>query len=93
MEDTGTLQSLTFLGNAEKIDLNRVLILRTASNYTMQYPGVSASESLRQKVKGKGYSAYIPALDAAYEVGSVVVKELVNNWDIYKDMPPDKTAK
>ena len=32
MEDTGTLQSLTFLANAHKVDLNRVLVLRTASN-------------------------------------------------------------
>jgi purine nucleoside permease len=90
MEDTGTLQSLTFLGNAGKVDINRILVLRTASNYTMQYPGVTASESLRGKVKGKGYSAYVPALDAAYEVGSVVVNELVNNWLRYNDVPAGK---
>ena len=84
MEDSGTLQSLSFLAKAGKVDLNRVLVLRTASNFTMQYPGISAPESLRQTVKGKGYSAYIPALDAAYEVGSPVVNELINNWPEYK---------
>ena len=88
MEDTGTLQSLTFLDNAGKVDINRVLILRTASNYTIQYAGITAEESLREKVKGKGYSAYVPALDAAYEVGSVIVNELVNNWGKYNDMSP-----
>ncbi|MFT5131853.1 MAG: purine nucleoside permease [Gammaproteobacteria bacterium] len=93
MEDTGTLQSLTFLGNAGKVDINRVLVLRTASNYTVQYPGITASQSLRETVKGKGYSAYVPALDAAYEVGSVVVNELVNNWVKYKDMPPGKVTR
>ena len=92
MEDSGTLplQSLTYLANAGKIDISRVMVLRTASNYTRQYPGISAAESLRQTVKGKGYSAYIPALDAAYEVGSVVVKELLDNWSEYKDMPAAK---
>jgi purine nucleoside permease len=90
MEDTGTLQSLTFLSNAGLVDINRVLVLRTASNYTMQYLGATASQSLKEKVKGKGYSAYIPALNAAYEVGSVVVNELVNNWVKYKDMSTEK---
>ena len=61
-------------------------MLRTASNFTMQYPGISADESLRQKVKGKGYSAYIPSLDAVYRVGSKVVNELVDNWDKYSQL-------
>ena len=33
MEDTGTLQSLTWLARADKVDLDRVLVLRTASNF------------------------------------------------------------
>ena len=32
MEDTGSLQSLTFLDNAGKVDVDRVLVLRTGSN-------------------------------------------------------------
>ncbi len=32
MEDTGTLQSLTFLAKAGRADVNRVLVLRTASD-------------------------------------------------------------
>jgi purine nucleoside permease len=39
MEDTGTLQSLTFLANAKKVDLSRVLVLRTASNYDVPRDG------------------------------------------------------
>ena len=86
MEDTGTLQSLTFLDKAGKVDVDRVLVLRTGSNFTMQYPGVSAAESLAgEKLKGGGYSAFIPAIEAAYSVGSVVVKELVEQWDIYEN--------
>ena len=89
MEETGTLQSLTFLAQADKVDLNRVMVLRTASNYTMQYEGITAAESLSgEKLKGKGYTAFIPALEAAYVVGSTVVNEIVENWDTYKtDLP------
>lgn len=90
MEDTGTLQALTFLDNAGKVDLDRALVLRTASNYTMQYTGITAAESLSgEKLKGKGYTAYIPSLDAAFKVGSVVVNELVDNWESYKEALPN----
>src|SRR5581483_6389066 len=59
MEDTGTLQSLTFLSHAGLVDLNRVLVLRTASNYDQQRPGISAAESLAETKIGQ-YSAYLP---------------------------------
>ena len=89
MEETGTLQSLTFLAQADKVQLDRVMVLRTASNYTMQYQGITAAESLSgEKLKGQGYTAYIPALEAAFVVGSTVVNEIVNNWDTYQDKLP-----
>lgn len=90
MEDTGTLQSLTFLAKARKVDLRRVLILRTASNYAMQPPGMTAAESLSSNKAG-GYSAYLPSLDAAHRVGSVVVRTLVQNWTQYRDELPGET--
>ena len=86
MEDTGTLQSLTFLSKTGKVDLDRVMVLRTASNYTMQYEGITAAESLSgEKLSSKGYTAYIPSLEAAFLVGSTVVNELVEQWDDYKN--------
>ena len=53
MEDTGILQSLTFLSHAEKIDLKRVLVLRTVSNYDQPPSGMTAAESLAQQKVGK----------------------------------------
>ena len=76
MEDTGTLQSLTWLAAAGRADLRRVLVLRTASNYDQQRPGISAAESLAETKVGS-YTAYLPALEAAYRVGSKVVHELL----------------
>lgn len=87
MEETGTMQSLTFLGNAGKVDPNRVLVLRTASNFSMQPPDTTAAENLSGEKKG-GYSAFIPSLDAAYDVGSKVIRELVDNWDTYQSEIP-----
>jgi purine nucleoside permease len=79
MEDTGTMQALTFLSNAGRVDLRRVLVLRTVSNYDREAPGSSAAESLKGLVAGN-YSAYLPALDAAQLVGGKVVRYLVEHW-------------
>ena len=90
MEDTGTLQALTFLNKAGRADLNRVLVLRAASNYDQQRPGISAAESLAETRIGQ-YSAYYPALEAAWRVGRVVVEELTSHWERYRDRPPAAT--
>lgn len=87
MEDTGTLQSLTWLQAAGKVDRRRVMVLRTASNFDQQREGITAPESLVETKIG-GYVAYLPSLDAAHRVGSVVVHELLRDWKRYsKQMP------
>lgn len=82
MEDTGTLQALTLLDKAGKVDLRRALVLRTASNFTMPPDGISAHESLSEEKK-LGFSAFGPSLQSAYVVGRKVVDALVDNWDAY----------
>ncbi len=87
MEDTGTLQSLKFLAHAGKADWNRILILRTVSNYDQPPPGMTAWESLAAENAGK-YSAFLPALESAYAVGHVVVDKLVENWASTQNQVP-----
>jgi purine nucleoside permease len=82
MEDTGTLQSLRGLANARRADWNRILVLRTVSNFDQQPRGMSAAESLSHQRIG-AYSAYLPALESAYTVGHTVVRELLSNWAKY----------
>jgi purine nucleoside permease len=87
MEDTGTLQSLTYLARAGRVDLNRVMVLRTVSNYDRQPRGLTAAESLAQQRVG-AYAAYLPALEAAYRVGHAVVNELLTHWAQYEATNP-----
>ena len=87
MEDTGTMQSLTWLAKAGKVDIHRVLVLRTASNFDQQREGITAAASLAE-TKVSHYSAYIPALEAAYQVGHVVVDSLVMNWSQTREHIP-----
>jgi len=79
MEDTGTMQALTFLSQAGRVDLQRVLVLRTVSNYDREPPGTTAADSLKTMVSGN-YSAYFPALEAAQIVGDKVVRDIVEHW-------------
>jgi purine nucleoside permease len=79
MEDSGTMQALTFLGQAGRVDLKRVLVLRTVSNYDREPPGMTPAESLKS-MHNRKYSAFMPALEAAQRVGDKVVRDIVEHW-------------
>ena len=89
-EDGGMMQALTFLSQAHKVDLARVLVLRTASNFDMPPPGEGPAALLAQENGGAGYSAYVPSLDSAYRVASPVVLELATHWSRYRDHVPGR---
>jgi purine nucleoside permease len=84
MEDSGTLTALRRLSRAGRVDLNRVLVLRTASNYTMPPPDKNAAWSTTADYPEAG----MPALEAAYQVGNLVVQALIANWSRYRDAIP-----
>lgn len=90
MEDTGSYQAMIYLDKANKVDKQRFMVLRTASNYTMQPPGLTAAENLAAESSGAGYAGMLPSLEAAYTVGSTVIDEIVANWDNYKVNLPQK---
>ena len=83
MEDAGTLLALKNLARARRADWERVMVLRTVSNFDQQPRGMSAAESLAYQRVGT-YSAYLPSLEAAYTVGHTVVKELLDGWSRYR---------
>jgi len=86
MEDTGTYLSLSWLTRIGRVDVNRLLVLRTASNYTMPPPGVSAADNLL--AENKGYSGLGMAVESAYSVASKVVDALLNGWSRYESRLP-----
>jgi purine nucleoside permease len=90
MEDSGTLHSIEKLALLGKVDRERVLLLRTASNYSMQYEGANAVDSLlgNRIPKELRSAGFLPSLESAYLIGSKVVNALVDNWDNYKETLP-----
>ena len=90
MEDSGSLTALRRLAREKRVDLDRVMVLRTASNYSMQPPGKEAAWSTTAEYPENG----VPALEAAYQVGNIVVQKLITEWPSYADHVPgaaDKT--
>ena len=71
------------------VDIDRVMVLRTASNFTMPPPGISAAENLLKE--NEGYTGVNLAVETAYIVGSVVIDEILNNWFVYENQIPAVT--
>jgi len=89
MEDCGILTSLTSLSRAHRVRLDRVLVLRTGSDYTVPATGQTVTQLLAGEAEeDAALSAYLPALEAAYRVGSPVVNEIVRNWARYAEQTP-----
>lgn len=88
MEDTGSFQSITYLDKVGKVDKNRFMVLRTASNYSMQPQGLTAAENLKLEMGADGFAGMQSALESAYTVGSKVVDTIVADWDTYKATIP-----
>jgi len=84
MEDSGTLTALQRLAREGRIDIDRVLVLRTASNFTMPPRGQTAVWSKTQPFPDNGQ----PAFEAAFVVGNTVVQALIDGWEQYRDQLP-----
>jgi purine nucleoside permease len=75
-EEQGILDVLDIFARQGRVDLNRVLVLRTASNYSRE--GDGEPPDLRFTPGGAA-----AAFEADYRVGSPVVKALVAGWGRY----------
>jgi purine nucleoside permease len=86
-EDSGIGQALQFLSQVHRADLNRLLVLRGGSNYTVQPKGESPAKFLKGE-NFSGLSSLQEALNDLYQVGRVVIVELSHNWDTYENHVP-----
>jgi purine nucleoside permease len=84
MEDSGTLTALHRMARIDLVDAQRVLVLRTISNFTVQPPGKSATWSATADYPDDGR----PALETAFIIGNTVVDAILANWDTYGDQLP-----
>ena len=84
MEDQGVAAALDRLARIGKVDFQRVLFLRTGSNFCMPHPGQTSADSMTEE-----YSGLLPSLESAHLAGSKVVHELTKNWEKYENETPN----
>jgi purine nucleoside permease len=84
-EEGGVLTALQRLAAAGRVDMRRTMVLRVATDFDTQYPGQTAGESLADSLSS---TFGFVGLENVYRVGSPVVREILGNWDRWRDGPP-----
>lgn len=88
MESQSLAGAMLIASKQGLVDINRVMVLRTASNPSMPPPGISAIASVGDEGPGQ-----LVAFEANYRVGAPVVHELLKNWARYQAAIPGAAAK
>jgi purine nucleoside permease len=84
-EDNATYTALKRGAEEGLLDLRRVAVLRTASNFDRQYPGLTALDSVKADSGG-----FAPAVTNLYLAGSPLVVDIVKRWPLWKDGVPQR---
>jgi purine nucleoside permease len=82
-EDNATLTALKRGAEAGLVDFNRIAVLRTASNFDREAPGVSAAESLGARSGG-----YFPSVANAHRVSARLALAIIADWGTWSAGPP-----
>jgi purine nucleoside permease len=82
-EDNATYKALQRGAEAGKLDLQRVAVLRTASNFDRPHPGQTPAESLKASSGGFG-----PSVANLVLAGAPLVNEIVSRWTTWKSGVP-----
>jgi purine nucleoside permease len=87
-EDNATYEALKRGAAAGLLDLNRVAVLRTASNFDRPYPGQTAYDSLVTSISG----GFLPAIHNLVKAGGPLIDDILANWPAWKKGLPLATT-
>ena len=82
-EDNATYNALARAAASGRVDLQRLAVLRTGANFDRPYPGQSAYASLTADSGG-----FVPATRNLYNVGGLLVRDIVTHWSQWRDGVP-----
>jgi purine nucleoside permease len=77
------MNTLTDMARKGYLDIDRVLMLRGASNYCMPPPGTAIAATIGDESVGT-----LPAFEGDYRAAMAVARELLKNWPRYEDTIP-----
>lgn len=88
-EDNATYNALERASKAGKVDLKRLAVLRTASNFDRPHPGQSAHASLMASTTGAS-GGFMPATKNLAIVGGALVRDIVARWSEWQTGVPSR---
>jgi purine nucleoside permease len=83
-EDNATYEALSRGAAAGLLDVKRVAVLRTASNFDRPYPGQAAYDSLVTAISG----GFVPSTQNLFNAGGPLVEDIVAHWDQWQEGVP-----
>lgn len=90
-EDQGALDVLAKFARQKRVDISRVMVLRTASNFSQERAELLPASN-PGGAPGDGHGAPgggLAGFESAYRVGAPVVKALVAGWSRYGSATPE----
>lgn len=84
-EDAGVATAVRRLANAGIIDYNRLMVMRAASDFDVQFPGETAGQSLAD-----GFPGFTAAIQNLYIAGHAVTQHIIDHWSEWKNGPPSQ---
>lgn len=85
MESQSAARTMKTFAGLGFVDLQRMLVLRTASNPSMPPPGIDALATIGDEAPGQ-----VAAYESNYRVGAPVIHKLLARWHEYKIATPTK---
>lgn len=79
-EDNATYEALKRGASAGFLDIERVAVLRSASNFDRPYPGQSAYDSLVSAISG----GFVPATHNLYAAGAPLIAAIIADWPAWR---------
>jgi purine nucleoside permease len=84
-EDNATYEALKRGAAAHRVDLSRVAVLRTGSDFDRPAAGQSSADNLLNYAAQGGFQV---ALQNLYLAGNPLVQEIVTHWKAWRDGVP-----
>ena len=85
MEDSGYMEALGRLQAMHRVEVQRVMVLRAGSNFSMPRPGHTAVESVTAPYIGTRL-----AVESAWLCGSTVLHQILSHWDVMAGQVPGR---
>ncbi|MEX3998971.1 purine nucleoside permease [Paraburkholderia sp. EG285A] len=88
-EDNATFEALSRAARAQRVDLDRVAVLRAGSDFDRPYAGESNAANLLNYASQGGFA---PALENLYRAGRPLVQTIVSHWSEWQNGIPENAS-